>query len=36
MKDHLEVFPQFENVRGFFTYKEAAVEGSPFDNPAFV
>ena len=36
MKDHLEVFPQFENVRGFFTYKNAAVEGSPFDNPAFV
>lgn len=31
-KTHLEVFPQFENVTGFFSYKVAAVDGSPYDN----
>lgn len=36
MKQHLEVFPEWENVRAFFTYKEAAVNGSPYDNPGFL
>lgn len=36
MNTHLAVFPRFAKVRGFFTYKTAAVNGSPFDNPGFL
>ncbi|MBQ0078678.1 MAG: peptidoglycan editing factor PgeF [Eubacterium sp.] len=35
-KTYLEVFPQYEEIKGFFTYKGAAVDGSPYDNPALV
>ena len=36
MKKYIEVFPQFSEITGFFSGKELAVEGSPYDNPGFI
>lgn len=32
---HLEIFREHEELCGFFSFKEAAVNGSPFNNPQF-
>ena len=32
-KNHLPVFEEYPEVTGFFSLKDGAVEGSPYNNP---